>query len=80
MTYGWELGFWTSLIVTNVSSVECFINQKDLIQFPKFLSRFQCFSFRPALQSFNVNKVSFCWTRLATIFLGLPIFYNFGVV
>jgi len=38
-------GFWTNLIVTSVSSVECFINQKDLSQFPKFLSRCQRLSF-----------------------------------
>jgi len=30
----------TSLIVTHVSSVECFTNPKDLSQFPKLLSRF----------------------------------------
>jgi len=45
MTDSWESGFWTNLIVTNVSSVECFINQRDRSQFPKFLSRCQYFSF-----------------------------------
>jgi len=31
--------------MTNVSSMECFINQKDFSQFPKLLSRCQRFSF-----------------------------------
>jgi len=35
-----DKSFLTSLIVTIVSSAWSFINQKDLSQFPKLLSRF----------------------------------------
>jgi len=73
MTYSYGTGLLTSLIVTGVSSVWSFV----LSQFPKLLSRFQRLSFSSALQSFYVNKLSFCWNHLATRFLNFPMFYVF---
>jgi len=66
----------SNLIVTGVSNVWSFGNQKVVSQFPSLQSRFQRLSFLSAMQNLYVNKLSFCCNHLVTRLLNISKFYN----